>query len=195
VHRLSPVRCGLPPLGIPPVGKVLASTMVKLISLGACLVAALSGPSQSIGDMARSAPEISAETWLNTDSKHEIDLRGKVTLLEFWTLGCYNCRNVEPHVKEWQRKFSGQGLVVVGVHSPETLAERDVATVERYVREHGISYPVAIDADFATWRRYGNSAWPAIYLIDRRGKIRFVQVGEGRYAETEQEIETLLSEQ
>jgi hypothetical protein len=69
-----------------------------------------------------------------------------------------------------------------------------VATAERYVREHGISYPVAVDGDFTTWRRYGNSGWPAIYPIDRQGKIRFVQVGEGPYAETEREIETLLGE-
>lgn len=167
---------------------------MKLQSLGACLIAALLSSGQSIADLARSAPEISAQTWINTEPKHLVDLTGKVTLLEFWTLGCYNCRNVEPHVKEWHRKYSGRGLVVIGVHSPETLAERDVVTVERYVREHGILYAVAIDGDFATWRCYGNSAWPAIYLIDRQGKIRFVQVGEGRYAETEREIETLLGE-
>jgi thiol-disulfide isomerase/thioredoxin len=167
---------------------------MKLQSLGACLVVALLIPRQSIADPARSAPEINAQTWINTEPKHVVDLTGKVTLLEFWTLGCYNCRNVEPHVKEWHKKYSERGLVVIGVHSPETPAERDVATVERYVREHGISYPVAIDGDFAMWRRYGNSAWPAIYLIDRRGNIRFVQVGEGRYAETEREIETLLGE-
>ena len=168
---------------------------MKLHSLGVFLVAALSSSAQSIADPLRSAPEISAPVWINTEPKHAVDLTGKVTLLEFWTLGCYNCRNVEPHVKEWYTKYSDRGLIVIGVHSPETLAERDVMTVERYVREHGITYPVAVDGDFATWRRYGNSAWPAIYLIDRRGKIRFVQVGEGRYAETEQEIETLLSEQ
>jgi thiol-disulfide isomerase/thioredoxin len=167
---------------------------MKLRSVGACVVAALLISRQSIADPARSAPEISAQTWVNTEPKHVVDLTGKVTLLEFWTLGCYNCRNVEPHVKEWHKKYSERGLVVIGVHSPETPAERDVATVERYVREHGISYPVAIDGDFAMWRRYGNSAWPAIYLIDRRGNIRFVQVGEGRYAETEREIETLLGE-
>ena len=167
---------------------------MKLQSLGAYLIAALLSSGQGISDLARSAPEISAQAWINTEPKHLVDLTGKVTLLEFWTLGCYNCRNVEPHVKEWHRKYSDRGLVVIGVHSPETLAERDVATVKRYVREHGISYPVAIDGDFATWRRYGNSAWPAIYLIDRQGKIRFSHVGEGRYAETEREIETLLGE-
>jgi thiol-disulfide isomerase/thioredoxin len=167
---------------------------MKLQSLGACLLAALLSSGQGIADLGRSAPEISAQTWINAEPKHLVDLTGKVTLLEFWTLGCYNCRNVEPQVKEWHRKYSGRGLVVIGVHSPETFAERNMIAVERYVREHGISYPVAIDGAFATWRRYGNSAWPAIYLIDRQGKIRFVQVGEGRYAETEGEIETLLAE-
>src|SRR2546425_10361831 len=122
---------------------------MKLQSLGAYLIAALLSSGQGISDLARSAPEISAQAWINTEPKHVVDLTGKVTLLEFWTLGCYNCRNVEPHVKEWHRKYSDRGLVVIGVHSPETLAERDVATVKRYVREHGISYPVAIDGDFA----------------------------------------------
>jgi thiol-disulfide isomerase/thioredoxin len=174
-----------------------SSTMrarVYLQRLGACLIAALLSSEACGTGPVRSAPEISAETWINTESKHVVVLTGNVTLLEFWTLGCYNCRNVEPHVKEWHKKYSARGLVVIGVHSPETPAERDVATVERYVREHGISYPVAVDGDFTTWRRCGNSAWPAIYLIDRQGKIRFVQVGEGRYAETEREIETLLGE-
>ena len=162
--------------------------------LGAGMIAVLLSSGACSAGGGRPAPEISAQTWINTDPKHVVVLPGNVTLLEFWTLGCYNCRNVEPHVKEWHKKYSDRGLVVIGVHSPETPAERDVATVERYVREHGISYPVAVDGDFATWRRYGNSAWPAIYLIDRKGTIRLVQVGEGHYAETEREIETLLGE-
>ena len=140
------------------------------------------------------APEISAETWLNTKPQRLADMRGKVALVEFWTFGCYNCRNVEPHVKEWHRKYGDRGLVVIGVHTPETAYERDVHNVNRYVEEHGLLYPVAIDNDSTTWTRYGNQAWPAWYLIDKHGIIRHVHVGEGEYAETEREIETLLAE-
>jgi len=83
---------------------------------------------------------------------------------------------------------------VIGVHTPELEEEKDPANVERYVHEHGIAYPIAIDGDFTTWNRYANQAWPAIYLIDRRGQIRYVRVGEGAYDETEKQIEALLAE-
>jgi thiol-disulfide isomerase/thioredoxin len=140
------------------------------------------------------APEIAAETWLNSKPQRLADLRGKVTLVEFWTFGCYNCRNVEPHVKQWHQKYGDRGLVVIGVHTPETAYERDVHNVSRYVEEHGLLYPIAIDNDSATWTRYGNRAWPAWYLIDKHGIVRHVHVGEGEYAETEREIARLLAE-
>ena len=146
------------------------------------------------GGIGQPAPEIAAQAWINSEPQRLADLHGKVTLVEFWTFGCINCRNVEPHVKEWQRKYVDHGLVVIGVHTPETSFERDPDNVERYVREHGITYPVAIDADFTTWKRFGNSAWPALYLIDKRGVVSLVHVGEGDYAETERRIEALLDE-
>ena len=113
---------------------------------------------------------------------------------EFWTLGCYNCRNVEPHVQEWHRKYGGIGLVVIGVHTPETAYERDIENVKRYLHDHDISYPVAIDGDFVIWRSYSNTAWPAWYLIDKHGSIRYRHIGEGAYADTERQIELLLAE-
>ncbi|MBI3344636.1 MAG: redoxin domain-containing protein [Gammaproteobacteria bacterium] len=140
------------------------------------------------------APELLNETWLNTKPLHLTDLKGKVVMVEFWTYGCYNCRNVEPYVKQWNKKFAPQGLVVIGVHSPEFDSERDIENVKRYVREHGITYPVAIDNDFATWRNYNNRYWPAMYLIDKQGVIRYVHIGEGEYALTEQKIQSLLAE-
>lgn len=146
------------------------------------------------GDIDRQAPELLSETWLNTRPLHLTDLKGKVVMVEFWTFGCYNCRNVEPYVKQWDKKFAPQGFVVIGVHSPEFDSERDIENVKRYVREHGITYPVAIDNDFATWKSYNNRYWPALYLIDKQGVIRYVHIGEGEYALTEKKIQSLLAE-
>jgi thiol-disulfide isomerase/thioredoxin len=140
------------------------------------------------------APEINNETWLNGERLHLADLKGKVVLVEFWTFGCYNCRNVEPYVKQWHQKYGGQGFVVIGVHSPEFSHEQEIANVQRYIKEHDIRFAVPIDNAFSTWNRYGNRYWPAMYLIDKRGVIRHVRIGEGGYQETEQLIQSLLME-
>lgn len=140
------------------------------------------------------APDITNSTWLNSEPLRFVDLKGKVVLVEFWTLGCYNCRNVEPYVKQWHQQYAEQGFVVIGVHSPEFLHEREVENVKRYMKEHGIRFAVPIDNDFSTWNRYGNRYWPAMYLIDKRGIIRYIKVGEGGYSETERQIQTLLAE-
>jgi thiol-disulfide isomerase/thioredoxin len=140
------------------------------------------------------APDIASKTWFNSAPIHLVDLKGKVVMVEFWTFGCYNCRNVEPHVKDWHRKYADQGFVVIGVHSPEFSYEHDLDQVTRYLKEHDISFPVPIDNDFSTWKRYGNRYWPAMYLIDKQGVIRYVRVGEGGYQETERLIQALLAE-
>ena len=140
------------------------------------------------------APEITGQIWINAAPTRLADLKGKVVLVEFWTFGCYNCRNVEPHVKEWHRKYADQGLIVIGVHTPETDFERYVKNVEHYVREQQISYAVVTDNDFATWNRYANRAWPTVYLIDKQGLIRYTHLGEGSYTQTEQQIQMLLAE-
>jgi thiol-disulfide isomerase/thioredoxin len=140
------------------------------------------------------AREISGQSWLNSGPLRISELKGKVVLLEFWTFGCYNCRNVEPYIKQWHQKYADQGLVVIGVHAPEFGYERVIANVQRYVREHAIQYPIAIDNDFSTWKRYNNRYWPAMYLIDKRGIIRYVRVGEGGYQQTEQQIQALIKE-
>lgn len=140
------------------------------------------------------APEIANPVWLNSEPKHMADLKGKVVLVEFWTFGCYNCRNVEPYVKAWHRQYAGQGLVVIGVHSPEFDYERDLENVKQHIRKNDIQYAVPIDNDFTTWDRYGNRYWPAFYLIDKQGIIRYTRFGEGGYGQTEKQIETLLAE-
>ena len=140
------------------------------------------------------APDITNSVWLNSKPLSPVSLKGKVVLVEFWTFGCYNCRNVEPHVKDWHRKYADQGFVVIGVHSPEFSYEHDLDQVTRYLKEHDIRFPVPIDNDFSTWNRYGNRFWPAMYLIDKQGVIRYVRVGEGGYQETERLIQALLAE-
>jgi len=140
------------------------------------------------------APDIASATWLNSAPLRIGDLRGKVGLVEFWTFGCYNCRNVEPYVKQWHETYVDQGLVVIGVHSPEFSHEREVENVKRYMKEHDIRFPVPIDNEFSIWNRYGNRYWPAMYLIDKRGIIRYVKIGEGGYSETERQIQALLAD-
>ncbi len=144
--------------------------------------------------LGKPAPEITNATWLNSAPLRMAELKGKVVMVEFWTFGCYNCRNVEPYVKQWYQQYKNQGFVVIGVHSPEFSHEREIENVRRYLKEHEISFPVPIDNEFSTWNRYGNRYWPAMYLIDKRGIIRHVKIGEGGYSETERQIQALLAE-
>jgi thiol-disulfide isomerase/thioredoxin len=172
------------------------NTTRKKGALLSVLVAMLLGMAPEIAgaEVGKAAPEISGQSWLNSKPLALAELKGKVVLLEFWTFGCYNCRNVEPHVKAWHQKYADKGLVVIGVHAPEFSYERVIANVQRYVRDHAILYPIAIDNDFITWNRYKNRYWPALYLIDKRGIIRYTRVGEGGYARTDQAIQALLGE-
>ena len=140
------------------------------------------------------APEFTNDTWVNSEPLRLTELKGKVLLVEFWTFGCYNCQNVEPYVKSWHDKFKDRGLVVIGVHSPEFGHERVLKNVRNYVREHSIQYAVAIDNDYQTWNSYRNHYWPAIYLIDKEGVIRYMRIGEGGYDQTEKQIRDLLAE-
>ncbi len=158
------------------------------------VVAALAIGSVVEAGVGMQAPEIPNDTWLNGNPTSFAELKGKVVMVEFWTFGCYNCRNVEPHVKAWHKKYKDQGFVVIGVHSPEFSYEQDVEKVKKYLRDHGIDYAVPIDNEFATWNRYGNRYWPAMHLVDKKGVIRSVQIGEGRYQETEKLIQNLLAE-
>ncbi|MDP3091594.1 MAG: redoxin domain-containing protein [Nitrospira sp.] len=139
-------------------------------------------------------PEITSSAWINSEPQSLSGLRGKVVLVEFWTFDCYNCRNVEPQVKQWHQQYADRGLVVIGIHSPEFAYEKDIDAVTRYVRDHGIRYVVAVDNDFVNWDRFGNRYWPAMYLVDKQGVVRYVRVGEGGYAQTQRVIETLLKE-
>jgi thiol-disulfide isomerase/thioredoxin len=142
------------------------------------------------------APELMNDTWLNVDSPLRLaDLRGKVVLLEMWTFGCINCRNVMPALKEWHASYQDQGLVIIGNHFPEFSYEKDLANLRDAIARYDIQYAVAQDNEGATWRAYKNRYWPTLYLIDKQGHIRYVHIGEGRYKETEEHIKALLEEE
>ncbi|SEL13013.1 Thiol-disulfide isomerase or thioredoxin [Pseudoxanthomonas sp. GM95] len=131
--------------------------------------------------------------WINSSPLSLPQLRGKVVLVEFWTYSCINCIHVLPHVKQWHADFHDQGLVVVGVHTPEYAYEKQTHNLQAAVQRFGITYPVAQDNDYRTWSAYGNQYWPALYLIDADGRIVYQHFGEGGYAQTEAKIRQLLA--
>jgi thiol-disulfide isomerase/thioredoxin len=143
---------------------------------------------------APAAPEFAEGNWINSDPLALEKLRGRVVLVEFWTFGCYNCRNTLPSVKDWDAKYRNRGLTIVGVHTPETTSEYNIDNVRREVPSLGIKYPVVTDNDYTTWKSYRVEAWPTILVVDKQGRIRWLHVGEGRYDETESAIKTLLAE-
>ena len=139
------------------------------------------------------APQFAGiEAWLNSPPLTMQGLKGKVVLVDFWTYSCINCVRTLPYLTEWDRKYRDQGLVIVGVHSPEFEFEKKPANVEAAIAQHGIRYPVALDNTLATWVNFNNRYWPAHYLINREGKVVYTHFGEGRYDETENNIRYLL---
>lgn len=140
-------------------------------------------------------PSLSGGTgWINGDPVTPESLRGKVVLIDFWTWDCINCQRSLPHVNDWARRYADQGLVVVGVHTPEYDYEHDVGTLRNKVAGLGIGYPVAVDNDHKVWNAWGNQFWPAHYFVDRKGQVRHVHFGEGDYGGQEQVIQALLDE-
>lgn len=135
-----------------------------------------------------------AVDWLNSKPLSTESLRGKVVLVDFWTYDCINCQRSLPYVNRWAKKYEEDGLVVIGVHTPEYAYEKLVSNVRREVKDLDIAYPVAIDNNYAIWRAFDNGYWPAHYLIDAKGQLRFSHFGEGRYEEQEQIIRQLLEE-
>jgi len=141
------------------------------------------------------APELTNNIWLNVDAPLRLaDLRGKVVIVEMWTFGCINCQNVMPSLKGWHAKYKDQGLVIIGNHYPEFSYEEDLDNLKEAIARFDIQYPVAQDNDGATWRAYKNHYWPALFLIDKQGHIRYIHAGEGRYQQIEENIQALLEE-
>lgn len=166
--------------------------LVVILALLAGMISSL--PARVPETLHGAAPAITGKTWLNSKPLELSALQGKVVMVEFWTYGCYNCKNVEPYLKQWYSRYHGKGFEIVAVHSPEFEHERDISNVKNYVKRNGINYPVAIDNDFAIWKRYNNHYWPVMYLIDKQGQLRYRHIGEGAYGQTEQMIQKLLAE-
>ena len=132
--------------------------------------------------------------WLNSEPITRESLRGKVTMVEIWTFACYNCLNALPHVKETAARYKDRGLVTIGVHTPELPKERVRANVERAVKDLGVVFPVVLDNNYTIWKAFNNEYWPSVYVIDKKGRIRFHHDGEGAYAELDAAVATLLAE-
>ena len=139
------------------------------------------------------APDFAgADRWYNSAPLTLDSLRGKVVLVEFWTRECINCLHVLPHTKALYEKYAGKGLVVVGVHTPEYDEERDLVSLREAVGKYRINWPVAVDNSYRIWNAYGNRYWPAVYLVDRNGRVVYSHVGEGDYDGIEQRVRQLL---
>ncbi len=141
------------------------------------------------------APEfIPGGRWFNSEPLTLSQLRGKVVLVDFWTYTCINCIRTLPYLKSWYTKYKDKGLVIIGVHTPEFEFEKNPENVAKAIKDFGLEYPVMQDNNYATWNAYNNRYWPAKYLIDKDGRIRYTHFGEGNYDETEKKIQELLEE-
>lgn len=170
-----------------------AAAIATLVASPAASAAA--SPAATPVNNSTTAPEFTGiDTWLNSDPLTMQQLRGKVVLVDFWTYTCINCIHVLPYVKTWNQKYKDQGLVVVGVHTPEFPFERDRDNVKTAIKRFDITFPVAQDNRYATWRAYGNEYWPAFYLVDKKGHVAYTHFGEGDYEQTEAKIKALLAE-
>ena len=145
------------------------------------------------GPLGKDAPDFRGiHRWINTEPLSVEELRGKVVLVDFWTYTCINCIRTLPYLKDWHDKYADSGLVIVGVHSPEFEFEKLTENVTVQAAKLGVDYPIAQDNDFETWRAYKNNYWPAKYLVDKEGVVRYNHFGEGAYLETEETIRELL---
>ncbi len=159
------------------------------------------GEALAASGAASRAPEAPAfrgiDSWLNTSGGKPVSIagyRGKVVLVDFWTYSCINCLRTLPHLEAWDRAYRRAGLRIVGIHTPEFAFEHVPSNVRSAVERLGVRYPVGLDDDYGTWDAYRNEYWPADYLIDRAGRLRFTHFGEGAYGETESQIRRLLGE-
>ena len=149
--------------------------------------------SLSVAGAANRLPSLKAERWVNSAPLTAERLRGKVVLVDVWEYTCINWIRTLPYVQAWHRQYASFGLVVVGVHSPEFEFGKRAENIDRGIRDHGLTYPIAIDNQFTIWRALDNNAWPAKYLFDQQGKLVKHWVGEGAYAEIESAIRRLLA--
>jgi thiol-disulfide isomerase/thioredoxin len=171
-----------------------------VLAVAVLLTAAEFGPCAVLGEgmsvsVHTQAPEFTGiSAWLNSPPLKMADLKGKVVLVQFWTYTCINCLRTLPYVTKWHEKYKDKGFIVIGVHTPEFAFERQKSNVETAIKRFGITYAVAQDNQFGTWRAYQNQYWPAEYLIDKSGMIVATQFGEGNYQQMENTIARLVGE-
>ena len=189
-----------------PVGrKVPALLLALLAGLGAPALAATAAPGGASASAPKGAPapELVGDSWLNLPQGTRptfASRKGKVTIVHFWTYGCINCRRNLPIYDRWQQRYAAKGVLVIGIHTPETDAESKPANVAKNVKELGITYPVLVDSRRYNWNRWPQHIWPSIYLVDKQGRVKYVWEGELEYqgaggeAKMTRLVETLLSE-
>lgn len=177
-----------------PTGAVEASNQTETLTGYKSQVMQLQPGAVQLPLQAELASLASATTWLNSPHLTAADLRGKVVLIDFWTYTCINWRRTLPYVRAWAEKYKQQGLVVIGVHSPEFTFEKDLANVRQAMLTMKVNYPVVIDNDYAIWQAFSNHYWPALYIVDAKGQVRHHQFGEGYYEQAEMIIQKLLAE-
>jgi len=182
-------------LGVP----VSVALMVLMIFVFRPAIAGFQNPAY----MDAQPPELQGGAWLNTPGKTPIKLasrKGKVTIVHFWTFGCINCKRNLPAYNRWQKQFEKQGVVIIGVHTPETEYERSLSNVETHLKKLEVTYPVLLDNEGSNWQRWGQQIWPTVYLLDKWGRVRYRWIGELEYnnaggeAKTTQYIQELLKE-
>jgi thiol-disulfide isomerase/thioredoxin len=176
------------------VGIVLVGALTYATGLSRRLLSPFGTSSTYKISESAAAPELATGDWINSEPLKLKDLRGRVVLIEFWTFGCFNCRNTLPFVKSWNDRYREKGFTVIGVHSPEFDDERRIENLRHEVSSLGIRYPVVTDNDYQTWNAYKVEAWPTVFLLDKQGRIRWKHVGEGDYDEAERLIQKLLAE-
>jgi thiol-disulfide isomerase/thioredoxin len=176
-----------------------AAIGLVVLSIGAIWIAAQADPSKTISavdvnklPVGPPAPPLDARGWLNSPPLGHRDLAGKVVVYDFWTYSCVNCVRTLPYLRAWHDRYAKDGLVIVGVHSPEFDFEKNHGNVEAAVARLKVTWPVALDDDMAIWRAFENRYWPAKWIADREGRVRYFHAGEGNYTETESVIRTLL---
>ena len=139
------------------------------------------------------APEFTGiDAWINSPPLSLPALHGKVALIDFWTFSCVNCVRTIPHLQQLYNAYRDRGFVIVGVHSPEFDFEKVLPNITAAVRRLGVTWPVAVDSEMATWNAYSNNAWPAEYLLDQQGRVAYVNLGEGNYDATDAAVASLL---
>jgi len=181
-----------PPTPVPEVGALGGDSSSVTLSTGDDDSRDTSARPGEVGSVAQEIQGISG--WINSEPFTMESLRGKVVLVDFWTYTCVNCIRTMPFLREWHEKYAGEGLVIVGVHSPEFQFEEVRENVEAAVEQFQIKWPVLQDNEMQTWRAFNNQFWPAKYLIDKDGVIQYTHFGEGAYDETDLEIRKLLEE-